>query len=508
MSALTRSLSTRMVVVFGGLLAGVGAFMIAFFPRSMAEQAERSTAERAVSIVQVMSTAIAPSIEFEDADHATDILAWLQTAADARFAVVLRADGREFAWWNGDRMPANHPPWPRQQHIEFRKDMLIASVPIKGVGGGTGSLHVGFSLEPLAHAREKLTRTITLVALLVVMAGLIATLIAAALIVRPIRKITATAQQIARGDLPPELPTLPGHDEIAQMADALRGMLERVHERGQHELLRASRHAGMAEVATGVLHNVGNVLNSVNVTVELLRERLKTAVPIDRIEQLRDVITAMDARTIDASRLAQLAQFVSLLSEAFVRERELWFGEFDALRGHVDHIKRVVAMQNRYARQGGVAEMMPLGALVGEALEIACPASRRAQLSISVDVPDTIVHIDRHRVLQVLVNLVANARDAVAGTDGAKQITIRGRVEDERLTLSVTDTGMGFSPETGARMFSAGFTTKLHGHGYGLHSSALTIRQLGGELTAASDGVGAGATFTLSLPLRPEGGAS
>jgi signal transduction histidine kinase len=488
-----------MVLVFSGMLAGIGAFMIVFFPRGMAAQAERSTKARAVSIVEVMATAVGPSIEFEDAEHAASILAWLETTHDARFAWLQRGDGVRFAAWHPERAPKDMS-WPAAANLRSDGDLLVTSIPVRGEGGAMGMLHVGFSLDDLHRERVQLQKTVAIVAIVVVLIGVFATLVAVRFIVRPIRRLTATARKIAAGSSPAELPELAGPDEIAELATALRAMVERLNELSQQELMRASRHAGMAEVATGVLHNVGNILNSVNVTVELLREGDRS-MSVQRLTQLKSILEKLDPKTLDATKVAALVKFTDVLATSLAGERAATIEKIDTLRGHVDHIKRVVSMQNAYARQTSVIEVARVRGLVEEAVEIALPPARRAALTLEIDVPDAHAKFDRHRALQIVVNLIANARDAVATTDGPKQVAISGTMENGKLTISVRDSGIGFTPETGQKLFAAGFTTKQQGHGYGLHSSALAARQLGGELRAKSDGLGRGATFSLVLPL-------
>ncbi|HEX8539450.1 MAG TPA: ATP-binding protein, partial [Cystobacter sp.] len=115
------------------------------------------------------------------------------------------------------------------------------------------------------------------------------------------------------------------------------------------------------------------------------------------------------------------------------------------------------------------------------------------------------VPLDRHKLLQILVNLLTNARHALleSGRD-AKLLSLRVRKgEDERLRIEVSDNGVGITPEHMQRMFEHGFTTKKDGHGFGLHASALAAREMDGRLSCASAGPGQGATFTVELPLRP-----
>ena len=497
----TWSLGTRMIALFSGLLAGIGTFMLAYFPAEMADQARTSTEQRAASIAQVMSTALGPALEFDDADNAAAILGWLASAQDARFGVVLAADGRKFATWRPTAIP-NTQTWPATFHIESSGGLLVVSTPIRTQGEGRGSLHLGFSLEALAHQRATTQRAVGVATGAVLVIGVLATMLLAAFVVRPIRTLTRRAQQISRGELPPQLPAVAGTDEISRLATALRAMLERVNEVSQQELVLASRHAGMAEVATGVLHNVGNVLTSINVTVEVLHEHA-TAMPVDRLRRLHDLLAA-PAGVLEGDRLAAAVKYMSVVTEALEGARAAALRDLDVLAGHVEHVKRVVAMQNAYARVRSVVESTRLQTLLDDAVEMACPPQRYPNIVVSKHLSATlapVVMIDRHRVLQILVNLISNARDAVIEGTGERRITVHAEDIAEGLQIRVIDSGVGIGTEQRARIFSAGFTSKPKGHGYGLHSAVLAARHMGGDLTLASEGVGRGATFTLTVPL-------
>jgi signal transduction histidine kinase len=380
--------------------------------------------------------------------------------------------------------------------------MLVVTVPVVGLGGGTGNVHVGFSLRGLAEERAHTSRTVGQATLAVCLVGLCATWMLASWLVRPIRRLTVMARRISRGELPPQLPAPRGSDEVAQMAEALRVMLAQLNEANQ-QLLVASRHAGMAEIATGVLHNVGNVLNSVNVSVELMHERTRDQ-PISRLQRLEELLGQIASGPPDAARLTAAVRYVGLMRGAFESSREASLGELAALRGHLDHVKQVVAMQNAYARRGGVVESIALDRLLRDAVELGAAGERQAGLAVTLDAPDTVVLIDRHRVLQILVNLISNARDALATTRDPR-LAVTATLVERVLRVEVKDSGVGIPPETLARLFSAGFTTKPNGHGYGLHSAANAARQLGGELAAASPGPGQGAVFTLTVPVTSAG---
>lgn len=489
-----------MVLLFGALLAAIGVFMILFFPARMAEQAHTQTAQRAISVSQVMAAALGPAVEFDDADNAKSILGWLETAPDAQFAMVRGANHRLFATWHDASVPAVYT-WRDDVMVEETGELLVINLPIRGQTDGRGTLHVGFSLAHLSEQQADARETVALTSALVFAIGLLGTLLFAAIIVRPIRALSSTARKIAIGKLPPVMPEVQGGDEITELASSLRAMLEKVHHESQQELVRASRHAGMAEVATGVLHNVGNVLTSVNVSLELLRERTQ-GMPIERLGKLHELLGK--ASSLDKEKLEVTRNYVGVVAESFSQYQRDATKDLAGLANHVDHIKRVVSMQNAYARVRSVVESAKVSALINEAIELGCPPQRRRDIALTVDIAPQLeeaIQIDGHRVLQILVNLISNARDAVTGRSNPR-IEIVATRGGHRLAISVNDNGVGITEAQLPRVFSAGFTSKPQGHGYGLHSSALTARQLGGSLGLDSDGEGRGARFTLTVPIQ------
>jgi PAS domain S-box-containing protein len=279
--------------------------------------------------------------------------------------------------------------------------------------------------------------------------------------------------------------------------------LERVH--GQ--LLTASRQAGMAEVATNVLHNVGNVLNSVNVTASLVTERISKSKcsGVSRLSALLSQHASDLAGFLTGTQGRHLPAYLQELGTELVAERDAAVAELSALRGNVEHIKEIVAMQQNYARRGGVTDTFDIHTLVEDSLRMNEGAFSRHGVRLIRDfqpVPE--VTVDKHKVLQILVNLIRNAKYACdERTDGDRQVTVRVRAADGKLLIAVIDTGVGIAPQNLERIFNHGFTTRKDGHGFGLHSSALAARELGGTLQAESDGPGHGATFLLTLPLKP-----
>jgi len=280
--------------------------------------------------------------------------------------------------------------------------------------------------------------------------------------------------------------------------------LERVHK----ELMAASRQAGMAEVATNVLHNVGNILNSVNISASLVTERVKQS----KAPGLRRVAALLEeqgdragAFLADDERGKRLPGYLAALGEQLVADQAAVLQELASLRSNLEHIKDTVTMQQSYAKLCGVMETVKVTELVEDSLRLNAGAFVRHGVTLRrefSDVPP--ITVDKHKVLQILVNLVRNAKYA-CDESGRKDKLLTLRVEGipGGVRISVIDNGVGIAPENMGRLFTHGFTTRQSGHGFGLHSGALAAQELGGTLRAQSDGPGLGATFILDLPAAP-----
>jgi signal transduction histidine kinase len=179
--------------------------------------------------------------------------------------------------------------------------------------------------------------------------------------------------------------------------------------------------------------------------------------------------------------------------------------ELSSLCANIEHIKEIVAMQQAYAKLSGVTELLAPSSLVEDALRLNAGAVARHQVEVIREFsPVPSILVDRHKVLQILVNLIRNAKYALDERGhGEKLLTLRITPGDRTVKISVVDNGVGVPPENLTRIFRHGFTTRQGGHGFGLHGGALAAKQLGGTLTCQSDGPGKGATFTLELPLPP-----
>lgn len=277
----------------------------------------------------------------------------------------------------------------------------------------------------------------------------------------------------------------------------------------QQELLETSRQAGMAEVATSVLHNVGNVLNSVNVSATLVSDQIRRSrlTDVSRIAaMLREHATDLGEFLARDAKGRHVPPYLERLGEHLAREQSSYLGELATLRKNIDHIKEIVAMQQSFGKVSGVTEKIEVTDLVEDALRLNEAALERHRIQVRRDYQSRlpVITVERHKVLQILVNLIANAKNACDEPDlNDRRLTLAVRNGGSRISISIADNGVGIAHENLTRIFNLGFTTRKNGHGFGLHSGALAAKELGGQLLAHSDGPGQGAIFTLELPLSP-----
>lgn len=275
----------------------------------------------------------------------------------------------------------------------------------------------------------------------------------------------------------------------------------------QKELEVASHNAGMAEIATGVLHNVGNVLNSVNVAANLLLDKQKKS-PIDKLSKaaiiLNENIDNLAEFLTNDSRGRHFPMFLTEFLNFLQENRQTQIDELTGLLNNVEHIKRIISYQQSFGKSHGLIDAQSIVELVEESIELNLTGFQKHNIRIErmySDVP--VIETEKHRVMQILVNLIKNSQEAIRDAKNINNVMTVAidRVQD-KVVVSITDNGIGISEEAAQKLFGHGFTTKKDGHGFGLHSCANAAQSLGGKLSFQSDGLGQGATFTLTLPLK------
>lgn len=494
------------------------------------------------TLAQIMADNCAPAVAFDDPKTANEVLAPLAVKPEIGYAAVNRKTGVMFASFGTDDQ-ACPPPKPGQAaHVVDYGAMwtIVQPVVLDGERIGTFYMEVNY-----ARPRRELQRLFLSVTA-GVLAGALGLVVLLTLrlqdfITRPIRLLASASEAVARDRDYSVRVESPGRDELGQLTGAFNQMLARIQEqdealrvaaRGELEkkvialeneiterkaaearvaelnqqLVGTSRQAGMAEVATGVLHNVGNVLNSVNLGASTVIEKLRTS----KVDGLGKAVALMAEHEHDLGVFLtsdpqgqRLPGYLRKLSGILTEENAAVRGELEQLGKHVEHIKEIVAMQQSYARATGFLEDVPPASLIEDALQLNRVSFNRHGIDITSDIPPVpAVRVDKHKVLQILINLLRNAKHAVEDA-GRPDPSIGIAVDHagDRVRIAITDNGVGIAPKNLTSVFRHGFTTKKNGHGFGLHSGANAAKEMGGSLTADSRGPGLGATFTLELPV-------
>ncbi len=351
-------------------------------------------------------------------------------------------------------------------------------------------------------------------------------------ITRPLQSFTQATDQVAAGDFKVALDSS-RRDELGRLARAFRtmadevqrrevalkqaneGLEQRVDERTRElkevhrKLVESARQAGMAEVATNVLHNVGNVLNSVRTAATVAKTRL-SGMKIDNVGRVANMLTERQGDLAifltEDERGRTVPAFLDKLGQHLRDERVELSTLLDDVNRYTDHIGNIVKLQQSYARPPRMHEPVLLEELIEDALRINSAGLSRHGVSVEkqlANLPPVLT--DKHKVLMILVNLISNAKYALDASPGNERlVTVKVEsAEGGHVRIRVSDNGVGIEPEMLTRIFQYGFTTREEGHGFGLHASALAAQQLGGSLRAHSEGPGHGATFTLELPCQP-----
>ncbi len=332
------------------------------------------------------------------------------------------------------------------------------------------------------------------------------------MVVKPLARLTAHATRVGRSDNLAARLSMSRTDEIGVLANEFDRMVRHLAE-SRARLLEAAHRAGMAEIATNVLHNVGNAINTVGVSAELLGERAAQS----RVESLGRVAALIkEHRDGIAAFLSEdeqgrkLVEYLPRLSETLAAERADLVRELGEMRDKVRHIRDIIESQQSIAAGPRWATEEDLGGVIREAIRLHDDLLRQRGVATMVHADGLPrVTVSRVKLLQVLENLIRNAVEAMTETAVAdRRLTVRATAQGpDRVRIEISDTGVGFEPAERSRLFCPGYTTRPGGHGFGLHYCANAMTEMGGRVDARSDGRGRGATFILDLPIRANGAA-
>jgi two-component system, NtrC family, sensor kinase len=508
------------------------------------------------TLADVLGSNCIAALTFSDSKAANEVLASLRFEPSIHVAVVYDRKGQPFATYKtepgGTAMPSAQAV-TQPGHV-FRRDgtlQIVAAIRDNNEAVGTVVLNAGMMQVDARFHRQMLTAVGVLIVSLLLSYFLASRL--QKFVSLPIIKLATTAERISQSrDFSIRVEKV-ADDEIGSLYTAFNRMLEQI-EAGELELKRsheglehrvqertgqlseanailsreiverkraeeelhalqsqhidAARRAGMAEIATSVLHNVGNVLNSVNVSASIIGEKIRKSGVADlksASELLNRHLDDPGAFVSSDPRGKHLPQFLTQLSQKMSSDEQRILDEVNSLSRDIDHIKGIVALQQSYTGVSGISDRLSLADLVDDAIRINSQSVTRHDINVIREyevLPP--VMTEKQKVLQILVNLLSNAKYAViAANRTTRRITVRlKRVETDRVRIEVIDNGIGIPRENLTSIFSHGFTTRKDGHGFGLHSAANLARELGGSLTVQSAGAGQGATFCLEFPFK------
>lgn len=278
-------------------------------------------------------------------------------------------------------------------------------------------------------------------------------------------------------------------------------------EEARDELVEKAHKAGMADLATGVLHNVGNILTSVNTSASLIENTIRES-RIERLSEantiLREHIDHIDEFIADNPKGKKLMQYYLRLEEPLKDEQAEILDQSRRLIDKIELINEVIAAQQNYAGASIHAGQTSISKMIDNALALQSGSIERHGLTVEKDLEDVdAIVAQRTKLIHILVNLFKNAKESMADNPPRnKKISIKSWQDEEWVYLSISDNGSGISRNQLDKIFTHGFTTKQSGHGFGLHSSANYMTEMGGKIEVSSDGKGKGATFTLLFPRK------
>jgi len=276
-------------------------------------------------------------------------------------------------------------------------------------------------------------------------------------------------------------------------------------ETAQKELLGIAHKAGMADVATGILHDIGNILNSINVSCETIKTFQKTTAT-NGLQRLAKVIHDHRNNLItyftENPKSTKIPHLLQELCNTISSERERLIEETNRLQEKITLIKEVVISQQEYAKQGLFFEEVSFSDILKDVLNIEHSHIITYGVTIKTEYPkNLILYVQKTKITYILINLIKNAIEAMKNiAEGERIIHCSAYKKEEKIFINIKDNGIGINPKNLEKIFSHGFTTKVTGHGFGLHFCVNFLRESGGDLQVFSNGEGKGATFTIIIP--------
>ena len=294
--------------------------------------------------------------------------------------------------------------------------------------------------------------------------------------------------------------------QITKQKNQLSKTLKELRET-QKMLVDTAHRAGMAEIASGILHNVGNVLNSIKVSSQILKEKIERS----RVNNLQKVLTLIEEHSADLGNYITsdekgklLPAYLIKVGETLKDEQDNFLNELSNLNKGINHIEEIVSVQQNYAGVFGLVESVSISNMMDDVLRMYHDSFQKSRIKVTKQYTQTtLIMIEKGKLMQVFVNLLKNSLESlIIKGEKDKTITI-DIIEDKEKNsqiIEIIDNGSGILKNNLRKIFSYGYTTKKESKGFGLHTSALAISELKGKITAHSDGKNKGAKFTVIIP--------
>ena len=390
--------------------------------------------------------------------------------------------------------------------VEIDEDTLKSTRTLDDIHGSPVALLTLMSARPIAQ-QGKFTKNAAMVCSLIgVLLMLLGTGIALRLrVVEPLQTMASHAARVGiEDDLAARLNS-DRTDEIGILARSFDHMVAHLAE-ARRETEESAHRAGMAEIASEVLHNVGNAVNTANCCVEVIGDRLNNS-RLSGLEKATSLLSDQASNAVhffsEDPRGPKLINYLVTVTGTLQKEQAENLSELQRLQETIRHIRDAIASQQSHARKSDFRQRVDLRALLNETLLVNEALQKQCGVSVTINMPELpLLELNRSRVAQVLVNLEKNALLSMQSVPERNHVlTVNVAVlETDLLQIEVRDTGTGFTPEIHERLFGQGFTTRKEGSGLGLHYCVNVIREMGGDITAYSDGPGTGARFQITIP--------
>lgn len=457
--------------------------------------------------------------------HASPVITSKMDGPVRGSVVMGRFLGRKEVAALGDRCGVNLTAWtvdelPREE-LRVLEELRRTGRPLVRVEGATSmlafakldDLHQGPGLLLRVRVPREVTARGEFAGIVATCGGILGSLavtVAAGIliqrrIVTPLEAIVAHARHIGEeSNLKARLNCERG-DEIGQLSrafDEMVGCLATSRKR----VLGAAHQAGMADVTSEVLHNVGNVINSANASVEQLGEQLHNS-KVSGLERAVELLRENSGRIGEFfsqdPRGPKLADYLMKISGVMRQECRANLERVARIRKSLFHIQEIISHQEQWAHRPEFAFETDLAEVFQEVLLLNQDRLDQAGIVTELQVePKLELMLNKSKLTQVLVNLVRNAIQAMERTaGGARVLTLLARrLDDQSIEIEIQDTGCGMTDEVQASLFHHGFTTKENSQGIGLHYCANAVRTMGGAIAASSGGPGRGASIRIRLP--------